>query len=194
MPTVASGWSARPRARIDVEPRLAGVHVRDPLAREGAGLDVSEDRLHLVTDVLVDHAPPARVVAELGGVRDDAAHVLETALVDQVDDQLHLVQALVVGALGLVAGLDERLEAGADQLGSAAAQDGLLAEEVGLGLLAERRLEDPGATGADPDGVGEREVACAPARVLLDGDQRGCPVPLGEEPPDDVAGALSAPP
>ena len=85
--------------------------------------------------------------------------MLEAALPDQVDDQLQLVEALVVRDLGLVAGRDEGLEAGADQLGRAAAEDGLLAEEVGLGLLAERRLEDPRAAGADPDRVGEREVA-----------------------------------
>ena len=100
----------------------------------------------------------------------------EPALPDQVDDQLQLVQALVVGDLGLVPGGDERLEAGADELGRPAAEHGLLAEQVGLGLLAERRLQDPGATGADPDGVGEGEVARAPGRVLLDGDQRGRPV------------------
>ena len=123
----------------------------------------SRMRLHLVAHVLVDHARAARVVAELGRVGDRPAHVLEAALVHQVDDQLQLVEALVVGDLGLVAGRDERLEPGADQLGRAAAEHGLLAEEVGLGLLAERRLEDAGAAGADPDRVGEREVARAAA-------------------------------
>ena len=74
-------------------------------------------------------------------VGDRVAHVPRAAFADQVDDQLQLVQALVVGDLRLVARLDERLEAGLDQLGDAAAEHGLLAEEVGLGLLGERRLE-----------------------------------------------------
>ena len=94
----------------------------------------------------------------------------EPALADQVDDQLQLVQALVVRDLGLVAGLDERLEAGADELGHAAAEDGLLAEEVGLGLLRERRLDHPGARGADRRPVRERELERLAARVLRDGD------------------------
>ena len=55
------------------------------------------------------------VVAVLGGVADRVAHVGEAALVDQVDDQLHLVQALEIGHLGRVAGLDQRLVAGLDQ-------------------------------------------------------------------------------
>ena len=53
---------------------------------------------------------PRRQVAVLGRVGDREAHPGEAALVDQVDDQLQLVQALVVGDLRLVAGLDERLE------------------------------------------------------------------------------------
>ena len=63
-------------------------------------------------------------------------HLGEAALVDQVDDQLQLVQAFEIGDLGLVAGLDQRLEPGVDQLGRAAAEHGLLAEQIGLGLLA----------------------------------------------------------
>ena len=100
------------------------------------------------------------------------------------------MEALVVRDLGLVAGLDERLEAGADELGHAAAEDGLLAEEVGLGLLGERRLDHPGARRADPDAVREREVERAAARVLGDRDDRRRPEPLGEQPAHDVPRAL----
>ena len=128
---------------------LAGVHLRDPLARERPVLDLGEHLAHLAAHVVVDDAVPAREVAVLGRVGDRPAHVREAALPDQVDDQLQLVQALVVGDLGLVARLDERLEAGADQLGRAAAEHRLLAEEVRLGLLREGRLDHPRATGAD---------------------------------------------
>ena len=79
----------------------------------------------------------ARHVAVLGRVADRVAHVGDAALVDQVDDQLHLVQALEVRHLGRVAGLDQRLVAGADELGEAAAEHRLLAEEIGLGLFLE---------------------------------------------------------
>jgi hypothetical protein len=47
------------------------------------------------------------------------------------------VHRLEVGQLGLVAGLDERLERHLHERRGAAAQDGLLAEQVGLGLLGE---------------------------------------------------------
>ena len=104
------------------------------------------------------------------------------------------MEALVVRDLGRVAGLDECLESRSDELGGAAAEDGLLAEEVGLGLLLERRLENAGPAGAYPDGVRKSELPGVARRVLLDGDQRRCSVPFGEEPPDDVTRALSARP
>ena len=67
------------------------------------------------------------------------------------------MQALEVGHLRVVARLDERLEAGLDERARAAAEHGLLAEEVGLGLVLERRLDDAAAGAADALGVGERE-------------------------------------
>ena len=81
-------------------------------------------------------------------------------LVHEVDDQLQLVQALEVGRLGLVAGVDQRLEAGGHQRGQAAAEHHLLAEEVGLGLLVEGGVEHAGPGGAD--GV-RRRTAPGPA-------------------------------
>src|SRR6266404_245752 len=96
---------------------------------------------HVLPHVLVDDVRADRVRAVLGRVGDRVVHPLDPALPDQVDDQLQLVQALVVGDFGLVTGFDERLEAELDQLGDAAAEHGLLAEEIRLGLLRERGLD-----------------------------------------------------
>ncbi len=75
-------------------------------------------------------------VAVFGGVRDRIAHVGDAALIEQVDDQLGFVEALEIGHFRRVAGLDQRLEPGLDQVGDAAAQHGLLAEQVGLAFFA----------------------------------------------------------
>ena len=100
------------------------------------------------------------------------------------------MQALVVGDLRLVAGLDERLEAELDQLRDTAAEHGLLAEQVGLGLLGERGLDHPDARGADRGAVGERQLACVAARVLRDRDDGRRAVALGVERAHDVPRAL----
>ena len=133
---------------------------------------------------------PADVVAPLGGVGDGVAHVLEAAAVHEVDDELELVEDLEVGELGLVAGLDEGLEARLDEGGGAAAEDGLLAEEVGFGLFGEGGFEDSGAGAADALGVAEGEGEGGAAGILLDGDQAGNAAAFGEDFADAVAGGL----
>src|SRR5205085_676396 len=78
----------------------------DPLLGELAAGDLVEDRLHLFFDGLVDDPGAAGEVAVLSGVGDREAHAGDAVLVHEVDDQLQLVEALEVGRLGLVAGLD----------------------------------------------------------------------------------------
>ena len=118
-----------------------------------------QDLLHLLLGLFGDDARAAGVVAVLGRVRDAVAHVVEAALVEQVDDQLQLVHALEVGHLGLVAGLDQRLERRLDEGAHAAAEHALLAEQVGLGLLGEGRLDHAAARAADALGVGQGQFA-----------------------------------
>src|SRR3984893_12135023 len=140
------------------EARAVRLVLQHPLPGELAGLDLGEDLLHLGLGPVVDDARAAGVVAVLGGVGDRVAHVGETALVEQVDDQLHLVHALEVRDLGLIAGVDKGLVGRLDQVRDAAAEGGLLAEEIGLGLFLEGGLDDPGAGAADSPAIGQRQV------------------------------------
>src|SRR5918996_1038135 len=162
----------------------------DPFAGEGARLDLGQDAAHLGLDPVVDDAGPAGVVAVLGGVRDRVAHAGKAALVHQVDDQLELVQAFEVGHLGLVAGLDQGLEAGLDERGGAAAEHRLLAEQVGLGLFLEGGDQGPGRGPADRPGVALGQVPGLPGGVLGDRDQHRGALAVLELAPDQVAGAL----
>ena len=100
------------------------------------------------------------------------------------------MQALEVGHLGLVAGLDERLEADLHEFGGAAAEHGLLAEEVRLGLLLEGGADDAGAGRADALGPGEGGLHGLAGDVLLDRDEGGHALALDILGADDVAGAL----
>ena len=98
----------------------------------------------------------------------------------QVDDQLELVQALEVGHLGVIAGIDERLEAGLDQLGGASAEHRLLTEQVCLGLILEARLDHAAACAANALGIGECQPAGVAGCILLDRDQAGNTAALEE--------------
>src|SRR6266540_4475345 len=177
----------RPQA---VEVGAPGVVLGDQLAGEGARADLREDALHLRADILVDHPRPACVVAVLGRVRDRVAHPLEAALVDHVHDHLELVEALEVGDLRLVAGLDQRLETGLDERAGAAAQHHLLTEQVGLGLLLEGGDQRSGPGAADPAGVRPGQVPGLAGGVLSDRHQAGRALALLELAADQVTRAL----
>ncbi len=100
------------------------------------------------------------------------------------------MQALEVGDLRLVARLGEHLEAGHDQRRRAAAENGLLAEQVGLGLLGEGRAEHAGLGAADPLGVRQGQLQRGPRGVLLHGDQARHAAAVDELAAHEVAGAL----
>ena len=100
------------------------------------------------------------------------------------------MQALEVGDLGLVSRLDQRLETGHDEFGSAAAQDGLFAEEIGLGFFAEGRLDDSAAGAADALGIGQADIPGAARVVLVDRQQARHAAAFLEDPAHEVARPL----
>jgi len=100
------------------------------------------------------------------------------------------VHALEVGALRLIAGFYERLKARLDEGADAAAEYGLLAEEVGLGLLLEGRLENSGAGAADALEIAEDERVGVAGGVLMDGDKPRHAAAFDEDLADAMSGRL----
>src|SRR5690606_37629775 len=137
----------------------AGGVFQDELLGVFAGLDRDQGFAHGLAGLFRDDLGAGLVFAELGVVGDRVIHVGDAALVDQVDDQLELVEALEIGHFGRVAGFHQGVEAGLDQLDGAAAQHGLLAEQVGFGFFTEVGLDDAGAAAAVGAGVRQRHVA-----------------------------------
>ena len=172
------------------QPLVAVVAVVHELLREGAVLDAGQDLLHGRAGLLVDDLGAGVVLAVLGRVGDGVVHEVDAALVHEVDDHLHLVVALEVSELGRIASLGQGLEARLDQLDEAAAEHGLLTEEILLGLLLEGGLDDAGAGTADAPAVGERDVPGVAGGVLGHAGQVGHAGALGELTANDVAGAL----
>ena len=172
------------------EIRAARFVFRDPFLSKAAVADFGEDLAHFFARFLRDDARAGGVVAVFGGVADGIAHVAEAAAIDEVDDKLEFVHALEVGDFGLIAGVDERVEARFDQFADAAAEDGLFAEEIGLGFFGESRFENAGACAAEAFAVGERERFGVAAGVLLDGDESGRAAAFGEDFADAMAGSF----
>src|SRR5690606_25738319 len=148
-----------------LEVLAACLMLADPLLGELAALDLGEDLLHLGPCLIGNDARTAGQVSVLGRIGDRVPHSLDALLVDQIDDQLQLVQALEIGETRVVAGLDEGLESGLDQRRGAAAEDRLLTEEVGLALVLEGGLDDAGSATSDAGGIGEHQATGIPGRV-----------------------------
>ena len=100
------------------------------------------------------------------------------------------MQYLEVGALRLIARLDQRLIARLDEGAHTAAQHRLLAEEISLGLLLEGRFQHTGARAADALEVAEAQRVRLARRVLVNGDEAGHAAALHEDLTDAMAGCF----
>ena len=149
-----------------------------------------EHALHLGLGLRGDDPRTRDVLAPLGRVRNRIVHVGDAALVDQVDNQLHFVQALEIGHLGGIAGFHQRLEAAADEFDEAAAQHHLLTEQISLALLAEIGLDHTRTTATHARCIGQRDVMGIARGVLVHGDQARHTAALDELAPHRMARAL----
>ncbi len=100
------------------------------------------------------------------------------------------MDALEVGVLRLVTGLHQHLKAAAHQVHHAAAQHGLLAEQVGLGLVVEGGLHHPRPRAADARDVGQGDLVGVAGGVLLHRHQAGHALARHVGGADGVARAL----
>jgi hypothetical protein len=167
-------WGAwlRLRGRPENSLRPEFWSARNRLAKR-AVLDFGQDLLHGLLAFVVDDARAADVVAPLGGVGDGVAHVSQAAAIDEIDNELQFMQDLEVGALGLIAGFGEGFIARLDEGADAAAEHGLLAEEIGLGFFFECGFENAGAGAADALEIAEIQGVSRAGCVLVDGDEAG---------------------
>ena len=137
-----------------------------------------------------DDAGAGYVLAEFRSIGNGVVHGTDAALDDQVDDELHLMNALEVCVLGLIACLDQNLEAAAHQVDDAAAQDSLLAEQVGFGLFVHGGFHDARTGAADTGDVCQGDVPAVAGCVLLECDQAGNALACHVLGTDGMAGAL----
>ena len=96
------------------------------------------------------------------------------------------------GDFRLVARVYQRVEGRFDEVADAAAENRLLAKQVGFRLFGKRRLDDAGPRAANRLGVGQGRGRCLSAGVLVDGHQARCAHAVDEQLAHAVAGAFGA--
>src|SRR5216684_1323711 len=98
----------------------------DPLAGEFTAPDLLQNGTHHAFGAGIDDPGAAREIAIFGSLADELMHFRQAALMEQIDDELELMQALVIGDFGLIAGLDQGFETLDDEFRGAAAEYRLL--------------------------------------------------------------------
>ncbi len=88
----------------------------------------AKNLLHRRPSLVAHDLRSAGQVAVLRGVRNRIAHTVQAAFINQIDDQLHFVDALEVRNLRLIARFDQSFKTFLHQRRESAAQHGLLAE------------------------------------------------------------------
>ena len=150
---------------------LSTLGLGNPIFGEFAGLNVLEGALHALLHRCINDFRSDDDVAVLGGLGNRESHTTDTRFIDHVDDEFELMENFEVGHLGLISSLDERLESSLDQCCGTTAENGLLAEEIGLGLLLEGGFKDTSTGAADALRPGEGSLLSRAALVLVDGDE-----------------------
>jgi len=105
------------------EVREANTVLGDPLIGELARLNVRQKLLHDLAGLRANDPFTPGHIPVLGRVANGVAHVRDAALIDQVNNELHLMNALKVGHLWCIARLDQRFKAGPHKLSQATTQN-----------------------------------------------------------------------
>ena len=150
-----------------LEVDLAVLHILNELRCKGTVLNVGKDLLHSLLHFRSNDLRSGYIIAVLSCVGDGVAHAGKSGLIDQINDELHLVDALKVCITGIIACLAKGLEACLHQGTYAAAQNSLLAEEVGLSLGLKGGLKDTCACAADGCTVCKSLLQCLSGSILL---------------------------
>src|SRR5680860_821565 len=173
---------------------LVDRHIRlilsDPFSGELSILDLFQYRPHLFTNPLIYDPRASRHVPVLSGLGHRVPHAADPVLMNQINYEFQLVQALEIGDLGLVSGLNQSVKASPNQLRSSSTQDCLLTEKICLCLLLESSLYDTGPGAADTLCVSQTHLLRLSCGVLMDGEKARHSSPVLIHPAHQVSGTL----
>ena len=120
-----------------LERGLADLVFEHPVAGELARLNVMQHALHLGLGGRRDDARAGDIFAIFRRVGDGIIHVGDAAFVNQVNDQLHFMQAFEISHLRRVTRFHQRFKTGTDEFNQAAAENNLFSEQIGFALFFE---------------------------------------------------------
>src|SRR5660397_128267 len=173
-----------------VQHTAASRPLRIPKQSVPSTLDLFQYRSHLFTNPLIYDPRASRHVPVLSGLGHRVPHAADPVLMNQINYEFQLVQALEIGDLGLALTLWLRPDTSPNQLRSSSTQDCLLTEKICLCLLLESSLYDTGPGAADTLCVSQTHLLRLSCGVLMDGEKARHSSPVLIHPAHQVSGTL----
>ena len=157
--------------RLEVNLTAGFTHIKQEVLGKGTILDILQNLLHSLLRLVRHNLRANHIPAVLSRIGDRIPHTAESGLIDQIDDELHLMDALKICISRVIPCFHKGLESCLHQSSNAAAQDSLLTEQIGFRLGLEGRLKKTSSCSADCKAIGKRQVLCLSGIILLDSDQ-----------------------
>src|SRR5699024_1868609 len=134
---------------LEVNLSACGRHIQQEVFGESTILDIAQDLLHRFLGVLCDDLRSGNVISIFRCIGDGVSHSGKTGLINQIDDQFHLMDTLKVCVSRVVSGFHQRLITSLHQSAHAAAENRLLTEQVCFCLCTESSLQHACSCAAD---------------------------------------------
>ena len=150
-----------------IKVKASALILKNPITCECSVLNLSKYFFHFFLGLVSNNTLADAVVAVFGCIGNGITHASKAALIDQINDQLHLVHALIVSIFRIITGLTENFKSDLHKFGDASAQHSLLSEKISLRLFAERCLEKSCTAAADPVTIGKSNIAAVAGVVLI---------------------------
>ena len=161
-----------------------------PVAGKATRLNVLKNPFHLGLCFRRDDPWARDIFAKFSRVGNRVVHVRDATLIDEIDNQLHLVQTLKIGHFRRIASFNKCLVTCLDQFDKTATQDSLLTEEIRLTLFLKRCFDDTRTSTTNSRGVRQANIMGIARCVLMHCKQAWHAAAANIFGPDGVARSL----
>ena len=145
----------------------------EPFFSEFTGFDAAERFFHAFFDISGEDEGTIVIFTPFSGVGDDLVHALDTAFIDEVNDEFCFVDTFKVSHFGGITGFGKNFKTVFHQVNSTAAENVLFTEEVFVGFLFHGAFENAGTGKTFSFGDSESDFTGFAGAVLTDSDQAG---------------------
>ena len=146
-------------------------HIQQEFLCERTILDVLQDLLHSLLGIFCDDLRASDIVAVFSSVGDGVTHTSKTALINQVNDQLHFVNAFKVSVSRVITSFAQGFKTSLHQSTNTAAENSLFTEQVGFSFCPECSFQNTSSCTADCQTISQSQIHSLASCILFNSNQ-----------------------